>query len=120
MMMPSEWGPSVVRGSMDLADLMLRLPKQTTRLLEQVERGQLEMQMRMPDMNTTIDRLDRIANRLALAILAAAFTVGIGLVVRSIDLTWPWGWLTWFVIAGFVGATILGLWVMVDIWRTRR
>ena len=120
MMMPSEWGPSVVRGGLDVADLMLRLPKQTTRLLERAERGQLEMQMRMPDIDHAIDRLDRIANRLVLAMLAAAFTVGIGLVVRNIDLTWPWGWLPWFVMAGFVGVTILGLWLMVNIWRSGR
>jgi hypothetical protein len=52
--------------------------------------------------------------------LAAAFTVGIGLVVRNIDLIWPWHWLTWFVMAGFVGVTILGLWLMVNIWRSGR
>jgi ubiquinone biosynthesis protein len=120
LLLPTEWGPSVVRGSVDLADLMLRLPKQTTRLLDQAERGQLEMQMRMPDMDNAVDRLDRIANRLSLAMLTAAFTVGIGLVVRNIDLAWPWGWLTWFVMAGFIGVSILGIWLMLAIWRTGR
>jgi ubiquinone biosynthesis protein len=120
MWMPTEWAPSMVRGSIDLAELMLRLPKQTTRLLDQAERGQLEAQVRMPDMVAIADRLDRIANRLALAMLTAGFTVGIGWVIPSLDLTWPWGWLTWFVVLGFIGVSFLGIWLMWNIWRSGR
>jgi ubiquinone biosynthesis protein len=120
MWLPSEWGPSMVRSASDMADLMLRLPKQTTRLLEQVERGNLEAQVRMPDFIQATDRLDRIANRLALSMLTAAFTIAIGWVIPSLDLTWPWGWLTWFVLAGFIGVSILGMWLMWSIWRSGR
>lgn len=120
MWLPTEWGPSVARGAMDLADLMLRLPKQTTRLLEQAERGHLEAQVRMPDLLDATNRLDRIANRLALAMLTAGFTIGIGWVIPSLDLSWPWGWLTWFVLAGFLGVSFLGVWLMLSIWRSGR
>ena len=120
MWLPSEWGPSVMRGASDMADLMTRLPKQTTRLLDQAERGQLEGQIRMPDLVTAIDRLDRIANRLSLSVLAAAFTIAIGMVIPSLDLTWPWRWLTWFVVAGFLGVSFLGVWLMWSIWRSGR
>jgi ubiquinone biosynthesis protein len=120
MWLPSEWGPSMVRSASDMADLMLRLPKQTTRLLEQVERGNLEAQVRMPDFLQATDRLDRIANRLALSMLTAAFTIAIGWVIPSLDLAWPWGWLTWFVVVGFIGVSILGVWLMWSIWRSGR
>jgi ubiquinone biosynthesis protein len=120
MWLPSEWGPSMVRGAMDLTDLMLRLPKQTTRLLEQAERGHLEAQVRMPDMIEAADRLDRIANRLAISMLTAAFTLAIGWVIPSLDLTWPWKWLTWFVLVGFLGVSFLGIWLMWSIWRSGR
>ncbi len=120
MWLPSQWGPSVARGASDLADLMLRLPKQTTRLLEQAERGELEAQVRMPDMLKAADRLDRIANRLALSMLTAAFTIAIGWVIPSLNLAWPWEWLTWFVLAGFLGVSFLGLWLMASIWRSGR
>jgi ubiquinone biosynthesis protein len=65
MWLPSYWAPSMMRGVSDLTDLMLRLPQQTTRLLEQAERGGLEAQVRMPDFQHATDHLDRIANRLA-------------------------------------------------------
>jgi ubiquinone biosynthesis protein len=120
MWLPSEWGPSMMRSASDMADLMLRLPKQTTRLLEQVERGNLEAQVRMPDFLQATDRLDRIANRLALSMLTAAFTIAIGWVIPSLNLTWPWGWLTWFVLAGFIGVSFLGMWLMWSIWRSGR
>lgn len=120
MWLPTEWGPSVLRGVSDLADLMVRLPKQTTRLLEQAERGELEAQVRMPDMLKATDRLDHIANRLALSMLTAAFTIAIGWVIPNLDLSWPWAWLTWFVLAGFIGVSILGMWLMVSIWRSGR
>jgi ubiquinone biosynthesis protein len=118
--LPTEWGPSVLRGASDMTDLMLRLPKQTTRLLEQAERGNLEAQIRMPDMLEVTDRLDRIANRLALSMLTAAFTIAIGWVIPSLNLDWPWEWLTWFVLVGFVGVSFLGVWLMVSIWRSGR
>jgi ubiquinone biosynthesis protein len=120
MWLPSQWGPSVLRGTSDLTDLMLRLPKQTTRLLEQAERGNLEAQIRMPDLRHATDRLDRIANRLALSMLTAAFTLAIGWVIPNLDLTWPWPWLTWFVLAGFLGVSFLGIWLMWSIWRSGR
>jgi ubiquinone biosynthesis protein len=120
MWLPTEWGPSVLRGGRDLADLMLRLPKQTTRLLEQAERGNLEAQIRMPDMVDITDRFDRIANRLALSMLTAAFTIAIGWVIPSLNLNWPWSWLTWFVLAGFIGVSFLGVWLMLSIWRSGR
>jgi ubiquinone biosynthesis protein len=120
MWLPTEWGPSVLRGAMDMGDLMLRLPKQTTRLMEQAEQGNLEAQIRMPDMLQATDRLDRIANRLALSMLTAAFTVAIAWVIPSLELAWPWEWLTWFVLAGFMGVSFLGIWLMWSIWRSGR
>jgi ubiquinone biosynthesis protein len=120
MWLPSYWAPSMMRGASDLTDLMLRLPQQTTRLLEQAERGGLEAQVRMPDFQHVTDHLDRIANRLALSMLTAAFTIAIGMVIPSLNLTWPWTWLTWFVLAGFIGVSILGMWLMWSIWRSGR
>jgi ubiquinone biosynthesis protein len=120
MWLPSEWGPSFLRSASDMADLMLRLPKQTARLLELAEHGNLEARVHMPDFQEATDRLDRIANRLALSMLTAAFTIAIGWVIPSLDLTWPWDWLTWFVLAGFLGVSMLGLWLMISIWRSGR
>jgi ubiquinone biosynthesis protein len=120
MWLPTEWGPSMARSASDMVDLMQRLPKQTTRLLDQAERGQLEAQVRMPDLVQATDRLDRIANRLALSMLTAAFTIAIGWVVPNLDLTWPWRWLTWFVLVGFISVSVLGMWLMWSIFRSGR
>jgi hypothetical protein len=74
----------------------------------------------MPDILEATDRLDRIANRLAISMLTAAFTIAIAWVIPSLNLTWPWEWLTWFVLAGFLGVSFLGIWLMASIWRSGR
>jgi len=118
--LPSEWGPSALRGAADWADLLLRFPRQTSRLLDQAERGDLEVQVRLPNFPQATDRLDRIANRLAVSILVAAFTLGLAWLIPTLDLTWPWEWLTWLVLAAFVAMGMLGLWLLWSIWRSGR
>jgi len=118
--LPSEWGPSALRSAADWADLLLRFPRQTSRLLDQAERGDLEVQVKLPDLPQATDRLDRIANRLAVSILVAAFTLGLAWLIPTLDLTWPWEWLTWLVLAAFVAMGMLGLWLLWSIWRSGR
>lgn len=118
--LPSEWGPSALRGAADWADLLLRFPRQTSRLLDQAERGDLEVQVKLSNLPLATDRLDRIANRLAVSILVAAFTLGLAWLIPTLDLTWPWEWLTWLVLAAFVAMSMLGLWLLWNIWRSGR
>ena len=118
--LPSEWGPSALRGAADWADLLLRFPRQTSRLLDQAERGDLEVQVKLSNLPLATDRLDRIANRLAVSILVAAFTLGLAWLIPTLDLTWPWEWLTWLVLAAFVAMGMLGLWLLWSIWRSGR
>ena len=118
--LPSEWGPSALRGAADWADLLLRFPRQTSRLLDQAERGDLEVQVKLSNLPLATDRLDRIANRLAVSILVAAFTLGLAWLIPTLDLTWPWEWLTWLVLAAFVAMSMLGLWLLWSIWRSGR
>jgi ubiquinone biosynthesis protein len=118
--LPSEWGPSALRSAADWADLLLRFPRQTSRLLDQAERGDLEVQVRLPNFPQATDRLDRIANRLAVSILVAAFTLALAWLIPTLDLTWPWEWLTWLVLVAFVAMGMLGLWLLWNIWRSGR
>jgi ubiquinone biosynthesis protein len=118
--LPSEWGPSALRSAADWADLLMRFPRQTSRLLEQSERGDLEIKVSLSNLPQATDRLDRIANRLAVSILVAAFTLGLAWLIPTLDLTWPWEWLTWFVLVAFGAMSMLGLWLLWSIWRSGR
>lgn len=117
---PEEWGPTALRSTIDWATLLSRLPRQTAQLLEQAERGQAGLQIYLPDLPDAVGHLDRIANRLALSILMAAFVMALALLIPILNLTWPWGWLTWTVIAAFAIAVFLAVWLLWSMWRANR
>jgi ubiquinone biosynthesis protein len=118
--LPSQWGPSVLHSAADWVDLMLHFPRQTSRLLNRAERGELGMQVRLPDLPQTTQSLDRIANRLSVSILTAAFIIALAWVIPTLDLGWPWGLVAWIVVLGFVIMIALGLWLLWNIWRSGR
>lgn len=120
MWMPSQWGPTAVRGLADWADLLTSFPRRAVRLLDQAEQGELQMRMNLTELPPAIQRMDRMANRLALSVLLAAFILALGGVIPSMDLTWPWPWITWIALTGFFAVSSLGMWLLWSIWRSGR
>ena len=58
--------------------------------------------------------IDRLGNRLAISILVAALIIGLALVVFA------GGGGSWLAPAGFVAVVLLGLWLVISIWRSGR
>ena len=50
----------------------------------------------------------------------AALIVGLALLVPAFNLTGQWGLATILVITSFVGVSLLGLWLIFSIWRSRK
>ncbi len=120
MASPHSWGPSVLRGINDWAELLGLLPRVGSQLLTRAERGELEVTIRHKELDQALVRLDRLANRISISVLLAALIVGLALLVPAFNLARQWGLATTLVIAGFVGASLLGLWLMFSIWRSRK
>jgi len=120
MASPHSWGPSVLRGISDWAELLGILPRVGSQLLTRAERGELEVTIRHKELDQALVRLDRLANRISISVLLAALIVGLALLVPAFNLARQWGLATMLVIAGFVGASLLGLWLMFSIWRSRK
>jgi ubiquinone biosynthesis protein len=118
MWLPTTWGPSVLRSATGWADLLADFPRQTTRLLSRMERSELGLQVHLPELGQTSNRLDRIANRAILSLLLAAFIVALAMLIPTLNLIWPWSLLTWIIIVGFVVMSVLGLWLIVSILRS--
>ena len=78
--------------------------------------------MRIVDPAT--DRLARqvntVANRVIQAILLGSLTIGLALLLPNLDLTWPWGLLTWITVLGFAAVIVLTFWLLWSIWRSGR
>lgn len=95
----------VRRSGADLAALLERSPRQVRHLLDDLERGGLEMGVRPVGFVEITDRLERAANRVALAVLAAAYIVGLAVLMTLYQ---PAGWQRW-VGAAFVAGLIVAV-----------
>ena len=116
---PLGWGRSVGQAGIDLARLGVELPAQLRRLLSSLQRGDVELAIRPTGFEPVLRRVERIANRLVLGIVAAAFVVALAVLlsayhVRSDPQTFA------ILVAGFVLASVLGLYVAWSILRSGR
>jgi ubiquinone biosynthesis protein len=120
MLLPSSWGPEVIRIATDWKDFATVLPRKTTHILDQLERGQLTVQAELPQLEATINTLDRLVNRIIFSVLVAAMVVALALLLPRLDYSWPWGVLTWVIVIGFVVLVILAMRLAWSVLRSGR
>ena len=120
MWLPSSWGPSILRSAQGWADLIIDVPKQSARLLSRAERGELEFQVRLPDLERSTSQFNQMANRVILAILVGTISIALALLIPTLNLTWPWSLPTWGIVLGFALLLGLGLWLIISILRSNR
>lgn len=107
--LPSTWTPAVMRTAMDWKDLVSLLPRDTLRLIDQLNRGDLTVQARLPQLEPILNTFDRILNRLVDAIIIAAVLIGLAFLVPRLDFTWPWRLITWIILGGALFAAFIGI-----------
>ncbi len=118
--LPTSWGPDALRALGGWAGFIGNLPNQTGRLLSRIERGQLEFRIQDPATDNLARQINRVANRIIQSILLGSLTIGLALLLPSLDLAWPWGLLTWITVLGFAAVVVLTLWLLWSIWRSGR
>lgn len=116
---PFKWARSFGRASLDLAKLGVEMPQHLRRIVTAAETGNLQIGMRPEGFDPVIDRLDKIANRIVLGVIAAAFINGLA-VLLSVYRPPGWERWGWAVFAfGFVCALLLGLYLAWTILRPK-
>jgi ubiquinone biosynthesis protein len=108
------------RGARVLGDafsLMSGLPQDLSRLLRAARRGRFEIHIDVTHLKRIGDQLNKAANRLTMGIVVAALIIG-----SSIVMTVPGGptllGLPFFGLAGFLGAVVGGIWLLLSILRS--
>ena len=117
---PSAWEPELRRGLIDLARVGLELPGTLRRLARQLDRGELTVGLRPQGWDEPLHRLEAMVNRLAMSVLLAAFVVGSAVLMTVYHPGGQETWLGWFFALGLIAATVLGVWLLLSIWRGRR
>ena len=103
----------------DLGQLVLTLPRRIQRLLLEAEQGHLTVNIRIREVEHMLEALNRMVNRLTLAIVATGLTVATALLLqayRFAGLEWLAGGL---LVTGFVAAVGLAVWVILMVLRRR-
>jgi ubiquinone biosynthesis protein len=117
---PSRLARSLGRASLDLARLGAEMPQQWRRIMGALERGTLQVGARPEGFEPVLRRLEGLANRIVLGIIAAAFINGLAVLVSVYR---PPGWERWawaFFAFGFLCALLLGLYLGRGIVRSHR
>ncbi len=120
MASPRTWGPSLLKGMENWAELTGLIPRVGSQLLHRIERGEMEVTVTHKELNQALVRMDRSANRLSLSMLLSALIVGLALLIPAFKLGEQLTLATGLVISGFVIVSLLGLWLIFSIWRARK
>ncbi len=120
MASPHAWGPSLLKSAGDWGELLSLLPRVGSQLLARVERGELEITLTHKELSQALVRIDRLANRLSLSVLLAAFIVGLAWLISAFNLTGQRELVAIMLVLGFIAASLLALWLAFSIWRSRK
>jgi ubiquinone biosynthesis protein len=101
------------------AEAMMRLPKQVQRILEQMEAGEGNLSMNLRGLEEPTRRMTTGANRLAMAILAAAFIIGPALIMPYLDRIFPQyqGAALGLILGGFILSLLITIGLILSILR---
>jgi ubiquinone biosynthesis protein len=105
---PRLWAHKLGQASLDIARLGVEAPQQIRRIISEVERGELQVGVRPEHFEPLIGRLERLANRIVLGVIAGSFIIGLA-VLMSVYHPPEWERWAWVAFAfGFVCAAGLG------------
>jgi ubiquinone biosynthesis protein len=119
---PILWARRLWQAGLDVAHLATEMPQQVRHIIGEVERGGLEVGMRPEGFEPVVQRFERLANRIVLGIIAAAFINGLAILLSAYRLPgWAWGAMVAILFAiGFVAAVALGAHLAWSILRSGR
>jgi ubiquinone biosynthesis protein len=123
--MLARWSPRALwrrgrRGIFDAIELAGDMPRELRRLLRAARRGRLNMQIEVTSLKAFGEQVDRAANRLTMGVVTAALVIGSSIVMNAAGGGVPSRWLLALGVAGFVSAGLIGMWILLSIWRSGR
>jgi ubiquinone biosynthesis protein len=103
----------------EFALLARDLPTEIREIIEQIKLGEIKIEFEHMGLEPVLQKSDQVSNRIALAIVLAALTVGSALIVLS--KTPPmWKGVPLVGVIGFIGAGVMGFWLIISILRHGR
>jgi ubiquinone biosynthesis protein len=110
------WVRNVLMDVTNWGDLLHRLPRVGSRMLERMERNE-GIRMEIKDADHILSRVDRLVTRLALSLLVAAFVIGLPLLLQ---LTTPDSLPRWLILGSLIPIIGAGIWLGFSLLNTPR
>ena len=114
---PGAWARRFGKAGVDLAWLAVELPQQLRRLLGELDRGALKIDIQPTGLDPLFKRAERIANRIVLGVIVAAFIVGLAMLMSAYHPGGS-GLLQVVLTIGFALAGVLALYLIWSIFRS--
>lgn len=118
---PLQLGEKVGEGIVELTEFGLALPRHLTRIVAQLERGELGAHVELRGVDRYVAEMERMVNRLAMSIIVGALIIGLSLFMHMVT---PEGYVERY--AGqffgllFVAVTILGFRLLLSLVHSER
>lgn len=107
---------ALLRVALDLKNLSLQSPRQVELLLQRLSSETLKWNLTLQDLEPLRRSLDDSANRLSFSIVVGALIIGAATVVSQQQTTQ----LNFISSSLFIAASLIGLWLIISIWRSGR
>ena len=117
---PRALAGKLAQGALDMLDLAPDLPHRATRLMGELERGEIEIIIKHQGLDEALRELERVANRVTMGVITAALILGLAFVMSYYHPP-GWGVVGVFVFtATFLVAVLFAARLLWIVWRTGR
>lgn len=114
MLLPdAELGKDLLHQAVDWGELLRLLPRAGRRLAEKIELNQ-SFDVELANADTLLSGLGRLVNHLSLSMIIAAMVIALSILIANTANGSP---IQMLITAGFIGVVILGIWLMISIFR---
>lgn len=116
---PDQYIKEMAVSSEEMFRLAKDMPYEVRELMEKAREGQLKMNMEHQGLDHIGRKHEQISNRITMAIILASITLGSSILIHA-EVPPLWHDIPVIGLVGFLGATILGFWLLISILRSGR
>lgn len=104
----------ILATALEMQDLMAELPKRANKIIEQLSQNSFQIRIDAIDQPSLLNSIEKVANRITVGLVLAALIVGAALLM-NIESTWTIFGYPLLALVLFLGAAMLGLFLVIGI-----
>ena len=116
---PEQYIKEMAVSSEEILRLAKDMPFEIRELMEKAREGKLKVNMEHQGLDVMGRKHEQISNRITMAIILASITLGSSILVLA-EVPPLWHEIPVIGLVGFLGATVLGFWLLISIMRSGR